>query len=113
MPDVALRRIDDVGRFYESVVDNRRAHLEHEIREAESELAEAERLLRLHDGERQTILQTLEGRGALEDFLALKRGLADLEAEAAALRERFNTAEMLEGERTQLEIDRANIKRQL
>ena len=54
-----------------------------------------------------------EGRGALEDFLTVQRELAELEAWAAALRERLKAAEGLRGEGTQLEIDRANQKARL
>ena len=39
--------------------------------------------------------------------------MAEWEAHAATLRERFKAAEMLEGESTQLDIDRSNLKRRL
>ena len=58
-------------------------------------------------------MKTLESRGALEDFLALQKELAELEANAANLRERFKAAELLEGEKTQLDIDRGNLHRRL
>jgi uncharacterized protein YydD (DUF2326 family) len=50
---------------------------------------------------------------ALEDFVNLQRELATLEASAAALRERYKAAEILEGESTQLDLDRVNLKRRL
>jgi uncharacterized protein YydD (DUF2326 family) len=53
------------------------------------------------------------GCGALEDFTALQKRLADADAEAASLRERFKAAEALESETTQLGIDRKSIKRRL
>jgi len=65
------------------------------------------------DAERREIIATLEGRGALEDFVRLQTNLATLEAQAAALRERFKAAELLEGQSTQLDIDRGNLKRRL
>jgi uncharacterized protein YydD (DUF2326 family) len=43
----------------------------------------------------------------------MQRELADVEASAASLRERFKAAEALEGESTKLDIDRANLKRKL
>jgi uncharacterized protein YydD (DUF2326 family) len=49
----------------------------------------------------------------LEDHLALAVEQSDLEARTGALRERFKAAEILEGEGTQLEIDRAKLKRRL
>lgn len=113
LPGVALRRFEEVSKFYDSVVTNRRAHLEQEIAETRRELVANDRQLVALDAERSDILRTLEGRGALEDFLALQRDLAALEASAAALKERFKAAEALEGESTQLDLDRMNLKRRL
>lgn len=113
LPGVSLRRFEDVTRFYDSVVENRRAHLEQEIRDAQIKIDAGDAKLVSLDAERRDILKALEGRGALEDFLDLQRGLAELEATAAALRERFKAAEILEGKATQLKIDRANLKQRL
>lgn len=113
LPGVALRRFDEVSSFYESVVANRRVHLENEIAGVKAQIAAEEAAVGLLDRERSTILQGLEGRGALDDFLALQRDLAVWDAEAATLRERFKAAEVLEGESTKLNIDRANLQRRL
>jgi uncharacterized protein YydD (DUF2326 family) len=113
LPGVALRRFDEVSLFYKSVVQNRRAHLDHEIQEARSQIGENDQRLGSLDAERRDILRTLEGRGALEDFLNLQRELATMEVTAAALREQFKAAEILEGEATKLDLDRVNLKRRL
>jgi uncharacterized protein YydD (DUF2326 family) len=113
LPGVTLKRLEEVAEFYNSVVQNRRVHLESDINEARTRLAEIERQVTLLDTERRDILKTLDGRGALDDFLSLQRNVASLEAEAASLRERFKAAELLEGEKTQLDIDRANLKLRL
>ena len=73
---MALRRFDEVGAFYESVVSNRRTHLETEIAAVKTQLAEQQGLAARLDGERSSILKSLEGRGALDDFLDLQRELA-------------------------------------
>ncbi|MFK5073578.1 hypothetical protein ACI4BE_29030, partial [Klebsiella pneumoniae] len=62
------------------------------------------------DIERSEILRFLDGSGAFEDFTALQEQLARLAVEASALRERFKAAEVLEGEKTELEGDRINLK---
>jgi uncharacterized protein YydD (DUF2326 family) len=113
LPEIALRRFEDVSRFYISVVENRRTHLENQITEVRQLIAEGDRRMSAFDVERRDILKTLEGRGALEDFLRLQSELAALEASAASLRERFKAAEALESDSTQLEIDRTNLKRRL
>jgi uncharacterized protein YydD (DUF2326 family) len=113
LPGVALRRFEEVSRFYESVIANRRTHLQEEIADIRRQIGEGERRQASLDTERSGILKMLEGRGALDDFLELQRNLADCEAAAATLRERFKAAEILEGESTQLDIDRINLKRRL
>lgn len=113
LPEVALRRFDEVTRFHNSVVENRRVHLRNQISEALSAIAEGETKMQRLDRERRDILTTLQGRGALDDFVRLQTQLAMLEAESAALRERFKAAEALEGQSTQLDIDRSNLKRRL
>lgn len=113
LPGVALRRFDEVGSFYDSVVANRRVHLENEIANLRVQITADEAEVGRLDRERSTILQSLDGRGALDDFLALQRELAGSDAQAATLRERFKAAEVLEGESTKLDIDRANLQRRL
>lgn len=113
LPGVSLRRFEEVNRFYDSVLANRRAHLAHEISETSRRLKVNEARLSELDNERSEILRTLEGRGALEDFMSLQRDLSILEASAASLRERYKAAEVLEGESTLLDIDRVNLKRRL
>jgi uncharacterized protein YydD (DUF2326 family) len=113
LPGIALRRFEEVARFYDSVIANRRTHLQQEIADIRLQLVEGERRQATLDSERSSILRTLEGRGALDDFLELQRNLAECEATAATLRERFKAAEILEGESTQLDIDRINLKRRL
>ena len=113
LPDMALRHLNEVRSFYDSVIRNRSLHLEREISGVQSRILENEEGVKELDTERSDILETLKSRGALEDFIDLQKELAELETEAANLRERFKAAELLEGERTQLDIDRANLKRRL
>ena len=113
LPGIALQRFDDVNRFYSSVIENRRTHLARQISVVRQHIADGDRQMAALDAERREILTTLEGRGALEDFLKLQAELAALEASAATLREKFKTAEALESDATQLEIDRSNLKRRL
>jgi uncharacterized protein YydD (DUF2326 family) len=113
LPGVAMRRFEEVNRFYSSVIENRRTHLQQEIADVRGRITDGERRMARLDVERREILKTLEGRGALDDFIRLQTELANLDASAASLRERFKAAEILEGESTQLEIDRVNLKRRL
>jgi uncharacterized protein YydD (DUF2326 family) len=113
LPSVAVRRFAEVKAFHESVIANRRSRLEEQNVAVRQELSEAETLSEALDTERSDILRFLQGSGALEDFTALQERLASLAVEAAALRERFKAAEILEGSKTELEGDRINLKRRL
>jgi len=113
LPGVALKRLDDVRRFYASVISNRKAHLADEIKQVSKKIDENTAKVSALDGERKQILQTLRSHGALEDFLSLQKELADLESEAATLRERFKIAEIMEGQKTELDIDRGNLHKRL
>ncbi|MGO9484207.1 MAG: ABC-three component system protein [Rhodomicrobium sp.] len=113
LPETVRRRFEHVEQFHMSVVENRREHLKDEILSIEAQVEAGEAAKAALDAERSEILRNLEGSGALEDFLALQKRLAALDAEAASLQERFKAAEMLEGESTELDIDRANIKKKL
>lgn len=113
LPGVALKRLDEVRKFYASVIQNRKLHLSREISQVTDNIDANNTKAAVLDHERQEIMKTLKSRGALEDFLALQKELAKLEAEAASLRERFKAAELLEGNKIQLNIDRGNLHRRL
>ena len=51
----------------------------------------------------------LKSHGALENFSRLQSELSRLEAEAETLRQRFSAAEQLEGQKTELEIERGQL----
>jgi len=110
---VVQRRRDQVAAFQASVLANRRAHLTGEIARAEEELSEGERRSASLEVDRTRILGILRSGGALDDFVDLQGLLAEAEAAHAALQERLRTAEALEQESTQLDVERGNIKLRL
>jgi len=113
LPNVALRRFEEVSIFYDSVIANRREHLEQEISRIRSQLQNDERTVAMLDQQRGKIMTNLQGKGALDDFIGMQKDLAEAEATAAALGKRFQAAKIVEGENTSLAIDRANLQRRL
>ncbi len=75
LPDAAKRRFSEVEVFHQSVIENRRARLQEEIAEVESQIADGERRSSELDGQRSEILRFLDGHGALEDFTDLQEKL--------------------------------------
>ncbi len=113
LPDMAIRRFEEVARFHDSVVRNRRTHLQEEIVRIRQKLTQNEREIAAWSAQRAHIMKNLEGGGALEDFMEMQREYSEVTTSAASLRERFKAAEMLEGEATQLDVDRGRLKRRL
>lgn len=113
LPGVALKRLDEVQEFYNSVIQNRKTHLQKEMGMVSAQLEENQAEAISIDKDRQKYLKVMESKGALDDFLELQNELAKLEAEAAALREQFHAAELLEGEKTKLSTDRGNLLQRL
>jgi len=113
LPDVVRRRFEDVAAFHASVIQNRKAYLEAEITDATQQVESGEARSRRLSARRSEIFTFLQGKGALEDFTLLQSRLAEAEAVTESLRQRYEAATLLEGTVTELEIDRANIKRRL
>lgn len=113
LPTLPLKRYEQVKDFYKSVIQNRKIHLNYQIQETEEQIGYLEEQLGSLDHKRSGIIQSLEGRGALDGFVKLQDDLSKLQVEAERLAEQFKTAELLEGDITQLEIDRNNLKLRL
>jgi len=111
IPNAIQRRLDAVARFHRSVIDNRRHALVRELEQSQVRIRERTEAGRALDNRRSTLMRTLEGRGALEDFTHLQTELARDQQELAQLRTQFATAQMLEGDATGLEIEKREIER--
>ena len=106
LPEVVMRRFDDVRAFHESVVQNRRDYLGGELTAAQQRIAEREQRKHQLDERRAEIMVLLQTHGALQHFSQLQGELNRREAEVEALRQRYAAAEQLEGTKTELEIER-------
>ncbi len=109
LPGVALRRYDEVQRFHESVIANRRSYLQQEQLDAERRINEREREKGERDSRRAEILNLLKTHGALEQFTLLQHEVTRLGAEVEGLRQRLKTAEDLESGKTELELERGRL----
>ncbi|MER7035382.1 ABC-three component system protein, partial [Streptomyces albidoflavus] len=71
LPGVALAAYEDVRRFHESVISNRRTYLHEEVAATEARIAARENEVRSFDARRAEIMQLLKAGGALETFTEL------------------------------------------
>jgi uncharacterized protein YydD (DUF2326 family) len=106
LPDVALRRYEEVRSFHESVIRNRQDYLNGELVAARQRIELREQQKIKLDQRRAEIMGILQSHGALEQFSKLQGELGRLEAEVKSLRQRFGSAEQLEGTKNELDIER-------
>jgi uncharacterized protein YydD (DUF2326 family) len=109
LPDTVVRRFDDVKAFHESVIQNRRMYLDGEIQAAKRRINLREEQMRNMDSRRAQIMQILNTHGALEQRDKLHAELARQEAETESIRQRYIAAEQLEGQKTELDIERGQL----
>jgi len=106
LPDVAIKRYDDVRSFHESVIRNRRDYLSGELDAAKQRVAAREHEKLRLDTRRAVVMGVLRSHGALDQFSRLQGEVGRIEAQVESLRQRFEAAEQLEGTKNELEIER-------
>ena len=109
LPELVLRRFDDVRHFHESVISNRKSYLQQEMTDGRQRIAQNERLQGERVDRRATVLNILRTGGALEHYSQLQGELTRLRTETETLRQRLRTAEALETGQTELKIERAQL----
>ncbi len=106
LPETVTRRFEDVRRFHESVIENRRSYLQGEIAATKQRLDARERLAQQIAPRLDGLMRFLGTHGAFEQFTEMQSRLSRQEAEIESLRQQFADAERLEGSRTELEVER-------
>jgi uncharacterized protein YydD (DUF2326 family) len=109
LPETVARRFEDVERFHEAVVQNRRSHLTSEVQAANGRIAERDGTRERLDQRRRQIMGILKSGGALEHYARLQEEAGRAEADAESLRQRLVTAERIESTKAELDIDRARL----
>lgn len=113
LPDLVRKRYEDVRKFHESVVRNRRDYLTSELDGAKSRIEARNREKVGLDERRSHIMTTLRSYGALDQFTRLQAEVGRLESEVEMIRQRFESAEKLEGTKSDLEIERNRLLQRL
>jgi uncharacterized protein YydD (DUF2326 family) len=113
LPGTVDRRFEEVERFHEAVVRNRRSHLTSEVEAAETRISERDRTRGHLDARRQQLMGILRSGRALEHYARLQEEAGRAEAEAEGLRRQLATAERIEGTKAELDIERARLYKAL
>jgi uncharacterized protein YydD (DUF2326 family) len=113
LPELVRRRYEDVLKFHESIVRNRRSYLQ-------AEHAATTERMRLRDIKREgldrrraELMTLLRSHGALDQFVALQAEHGRLQADTETLRRRFEAASQLESTNSSLEADRVRLVERL
>ncbi|MGH8610971.1 MAG: ABC-three component system protein [Gammaproteobacteria bacterium] len=106
LPGLAIKRYEEVRSFHESVIRNRRDYLSGELLAARQRIVSREQEKLRLDQRRSEIMGILKSHGALDQFAKLQGEAGRFEAEVESLRQRFESAEQLEGTKNELEIER-------
>lgn len=105
LPDLALRRFDEVRAFHESVVRNRQNYLQGELISAKERIRVREARQTELSARLSELMQFLHSHDALDVFTRLQAELARIGAQAEVVKSRYDLAKEIEGESAQLKID--------
>lgn len=113
LPELPRRRFQEVARFHQAVIKNRRSHLEAEIASATRRVEARDNSKSELDRRRRQIMEVLQSGGALEHYTRLREELGRAEGESEVLRERQEIAERLETTRTEVDLKRTKLLKAL
>jgi uncharacterized protein YydD (DUF2326 family) len=113
LPDLVRRRYEDVLRFHESVLRNRRSYLQGEYVAAQERMRKRDAEREALDQRRSQVMMFLNSHGALDQFVALQAEQGRLHGEVESLRRRFEAASQLEETSASLESERAHLQERL
>ncbi|MCY3540419.1 MAG: DUF2326 domain-containing protein [Gammaproteobacteria bacterium] len=113
LPELPHRRFSEVEAFHQTIIANRRAHLQREIDAAEERIKDRNGRKTEIDERRQQIMGVLDGHGALQQYTALREELGRLESQCEELRSRLNAAEKLERTKAEVKIERAKLEQEV
>ncbi len=109
LPELVLRRYEDVLKFHESVIRNRKSYLHSEYNAASARVNERDSTRKELDRRRSELMSMLKSHGALDSFVALQSEHGRLQAEVETVRRRFEAASQLESTSSSLEADRVRL----
>jgi uncharacterized protein YydD (DUF2326 family) len=113
LPGTVQRRYDDVLKFHDSVIKNRRSYLQTECTNATQRVSDREAKRRELDRRRGELMSMLKSHGALDEFIALQTENGRLSAEVEVLRRRHDAAKQLESTSSSLESERVRLQERL
>ena len=113
LPELSIRRYEEVAEFHHSVVRNRREYLGAELERLGQRLASRRGELEQLEAERGELMALLRSGGALDELTALQTQLGRERGALEDLRRRHRAAEMAEMEGTRLSAEEKQVQLRL
>ncbi len=113
LSEAIVRRFEDVRQFHESIIENRKLYLGSEVTAATHRVKAREEQMTRINNRLAEVMAILQSHGALEQFAKLQSELAKREAETESIRQQFAAAEQLEGQKSELEVERRRLELRL
>jgi len=106
LPDVVIRRFEDVEAFHHRLIANRRDFLAAEIGRLRRAIAEREDSIRTKSDERAEQLLVLQTHGALEEYTELQRAHTQLVAKMSDLEIQIGNLKRFESGQSSVKIEK-------
>lgn len=113
LPDLVRKRIEDVQAFHDRVIKNRLLHLQREIQDAEQRIVVRESEAQGLDSRRREIMKVLSSHGAIDQMIKLEEERSRLFSLVDELKKRLEVTNKLESTKTELTIERAQLKQRI
>jgi len=113
LPDLVRRRFEDVYKFHESIIRNRRTYLEGELAAARQRIAQRDSRQRDLDQRRSKIMETLRTAGALESFTQMQEEYGRLQAGVEHLRVQHERAKQFEDTGREVAMERSLLEQRM
>ena len=113
LPGLVVHRLEQVRKFHEVIVRNRRSHLTGEVDAARQRIEDRVAEVRRIDARRRELLNMLKNAGAIEQVDTLRTELSRLQAEAGELRRRLDLVNKVAASETKLKIERAQLEQRI
>jgi len=113
LPGIVREHLARVQSFHHAVVNNRREHLNGEIRGAEKRIEQREAESAQIQPRLQELMQLLKTHGALDAYNLIARELGNYHSEAASLGKRLEIANQIEDGGKELKVRLAEVDQQM
>lgn len=113
LPELALRRYDEVLLFHEAVVKNRQTHLSEELSDTHARIKKREARRKIASEKRNELIGTMNSGGALSHYQHLASQLEKGRAELESLTRQLELAEKFDALNADLKVQRAEVERAL